>query len=182
MDLISWAIAAALLTSPAEPKTNGQDVYISEVYLQFAAIGLEVMDVRETEHIFRRGYFTVCDLRVMRDRYERLADAPRSHDSNMFLNAALLNELLASNRTYYQQQEAQLQVEVLHKASFVASMEEADELYRILFYAKSACDRDYNISTRRQALKDLREKIGYRDFYAGVLPPHLPIWRFQSID
>jgi len=31
-------------------------------------------------------------------------------------------------------------------------------------------------------LRNLRDLIGEQAIQAGLLPPHIPIWRFQSID
>ena len=34
----------------------------------------------------------------------------------------------------------------------------------------------------RSALADLREVLGYVDFYAGRMPPPVPVWRFWRAD
>ena len=39
-----------------------------------------------------------------------------------------------------------------------------------------------NLFKRRKALSKLRDIIGEENFYNGILPPIVPVWRFQLID
>lgn len=43
------------------------------------------------------------------------------------------------------------------------------------------CDY-YYVAVRRQALKDLRERIGSVAYYCGTMPPAVPVWRFRRVD
>jgi hypothetical protein len=43
------------------------------------------------------------------------------------------------------------------------------------------CDY-YYVTVRRLALKRLRELVGDEAYYAGNLPPCVPIWRLQEMN
>jgi hypothetical protein len=61
-------------------------------------------------------------------------------------------------------------------------MQEADRLYQVWDTVRDArCDY-YYVTVRRQALKRLRDMLGSDAYYSGVLPPHVPLWRFQRVD
>ena len=64
-------------------------------------------------------------------------------------------------------------------SSYVA---EADRLYHIWDLVRDAGSDCYYVTYRRQALAALREAIGRGDYYRGVLPPHVPVWRFGRRD
>ena len=43
----------------------------------------------------------------------------------------------------------------------------------------TACEY-YYVTVRRQALKRLRHMVGHDDYFAGILPPYVPLWRFEE--
>ncbi len=60
-----------------------------------------------------------------------------------------------------------------------ATIQETDRLYQVWDKVRDArCDY-YYVTVRRTALKDLRALIGDQAYYAGDLPPCVPLWRFE---
>ena len=78
--------------------------------------------------------------------------------------------------------DARQAVELVHWWEFREAVQEADRLYQVWDNVRDArCDY-YYVTVRRHALQKLREAIGPEAYYAGCLPPHVPVWRFQRID
>jgi hypothetical protein len=61
-------------------------------------------------------------------------------------------------------------------------LRETDDLYRVWDAIRDARCESFYITTRRMALKRLRDLIGPEAYYAGHLPPYVPTWRFQEKD
>ena len=60
--------------------------------------------------------------------------------------------------------------------------EETKELYKIHDLLDDCFHDGFNLLKKRKSLFQLRKKIGEQDFYAGLLPPPVPIWRFELFD
>lgn len=59
---------------------------------------------------------------------------------------------------------------------------ECERLWSIYDYAYYSQQKDYSDEQRRQWLWELRELLGDRDYYQGLLPPPVPVWSFRVID
>jgi hypothetical protein len=177
-------LAAALLTAPAD-----QDVAVGpELFgtvapaVQKLALQWEILDPREVKYVLTRPEDFTADLKLLQRRYHELANAPPVSDCLRFPDRAVVSDLLAFNRAYRQQMDARQAVEPVHGWEYREAVQEADRLYQIWDNVRDArCDY-YYITVRRHALLKLRETLGPEDFYAGRLPPHVPLWRFQRID
>jgi hypothetical protein len=99
-----------------------------------------------------------------------------------FPDRGLINELLSFNRAYRQHLDSRQALDLTCWWELHEALQEADRLYQIWDTVRDArCDY-YYVTVRRQALKKLREAVGPQAYYAGCLPPHVPVWRFARID
>ena len=62
------------------------------------------------------------------------------------------------------------------------ALKETEELYKVHDLLDDAFYESFNLFRKRKALCDLRDLIGEKDFYNGILPPCVPIWRFELFD
>jgi hypothetical protein len=181
---LSYLMALALLTTPPDaPEGAGLEGY---AYLrptvQALAVQWEVLDPREVRYILARPEDFVADLTLLRRRFQDLANAPNLSDGLRFPDRATVNDFLAFNRAYRQHIDVRQPVELAHWWELRTALQETDQLYQIWDMVRDArCDY-YYVTVRRQALKRLRELIGEEDYYAGRLPPVVPVWRFQRIN
>jgi hypothetical protein len=179
-----YLLAAVLLAGPAD-----RDVPVGpELFgtvgpaVQQLALKWEILDPREVRYVLTRPEDFAADLKLLQRRYHELANAPPVSDCLRFPDRAVVSELLAFNRAYRQQMDARQAVELVHWWEFREAVQEADRLYQVWDNVRDArCDY-YYVTVRRHALKKLRDTIGDEDYYAGKLPPHVPVWRFQRID
>jgi hypothetical protein len=184
MITLDYLLAAALLTAPAD-----RDVAITPdrfgtlgSAVQKLALQWEILDPREVRYVLTRPEDFTADLKLLQRRYHELANAPPVSDCLRFPDRGVVSELLAFNRAYRQQMDTRQQVELVHWWEFREAVQEADRLYQIWDNVRDArCDY-YYVTVRRHALKKLRDTIGPEAYYAGTLPPHVPVWRFQRID
>jgi hypothetical protein len=178
-------LAVSLLTCPVDAtETVVAPEHLASVRptLQDLAISLEVLDPREVRYVLTRGEDFAADLKLLRRRYRELGDAPPLHDCMRFPDRALINDLLSFNRAYRQHLDSRQSLEGTYWWELREVLQEADRLYQIWDLVRDArCDY-YYVTVRRQALKKLRDTIGYANYYNGTLPPHVPVWRFARID
>jgi hypothetical protein len=180
-----YLLAVALLTGPSDitEATVCPDTFASvSPTLQSLAIQWEILDPREVRYVLTRPEDFVSDLKLLRRRYQELADAPPLTDSYRFPDRASVSELLAFNRSYRQQLDSRQSVELVRWWELREAVQEVDRLYAIWDTVRDArCDY-YYVTVRRQALKRLKDTLGQEAYYRGDLPPHIPLWRFQRID
>jgi len=150
--------------------------------LQTLAIQSEILDPRELRYILARKDDFVSDLNLLRRRQRDLSFAPAVSDCTRFPERAIVSDLLAFNRAYRQHVDVRQPVELLHWWELRVALQETDRLYQIWDTVRDArCDY-YYITVRRQALKRLKEMVGDDAYYAGNLPPCVPLWRFQKLN
>jgi hypothetical protein len=182
---LSCALAVALLTTPSErieTTAAAEEYSYLRPTLQKVAIAWEILDPREVRYVLTRAEDFSADLKLLRRRQHELADAPPLDDCNRFPQRTLINELLSFNRTYRQHLDSRQALDPTGRWDLHEALQEADRLYQIWDTVRDArCDY-YYVTVRRQALKKLRESIGPQSYYAGSLPPHVPVWRFARID
>jgi hypothetical protein len=184
MFTLDYLIAAVLLAAPAERDIAiGPDLFGTVgPAVQKLALKWEILDEREKRYVLARPEDFAADLKLLQRRYHELANAPPVSDCLRFPDRAVVSELLAFNRAYRQQMDARQAVELVHWWEFREAVQESDRLYQVWDNVRDArCDY-YYVTVRRHALKKLRDTIGPEDYYAGRLPPHVPVWRFQRID
>jgi hypothetical protein len=185
MFAFEYVMAAALLTAPEESAALKQPPPLYDALrpaLQELAIRWEIMDPREKRYVLARPEDFQADLKLLCRRYRRLLDAPRLADCYRFPDRATINDLLAFNRTYRQFLTARQPVDLVHAEELREALNETDQLYQVWDAVRDARCNYYYVTVRRQALQQLRTLIGERAYYAGILPPHVPLWRFPEID
>ena len=165
-------ICLALLTGPDDPFPDGIApapwIQLLREPLADFAESLEIMDIRERPYILGRDDDISNDVRLLRRRRIELLNT--------------LSRNLAFNRQFRQELERRHCVDLAQAHVLQAVMHETDNLHRIWDLAHDSMCSNYYIVYRRQALRNLRDLIGEQAIQAGLLPPHIPIWRFQSID
>jgi hypothetical protein len=178
-----YLLAVALLTAPVDGSEPTPDVYASlSPTIQAVAIQWEILDPREVRYVLTRSEDFASDLKLLRRRYQELANAPPVSDCQRFPDRATISDLLTFNRAYRQHLDSRLSVELVRWWELREAVQEADRLYQVWDTVRDArCDY-YYVTVRRQALKRLRDTIGPEAYYGGNLPPHVPLWRFQRID
>jgi hypothetical protein len=182
---LNCALAVALLTTPSEQIESAaaaeEFIYLRPT-LQKVALSWEILDPREVRYVLTRAEDFPADLKLLRRRQRELADAPPLCDCTRFPQRTLINELLSSNRAYRQHLDSRQALDPTGRWELHEALQEADRLYQIWDTVRDArCDY-YYVTVRRQALLKLREAIGPHSYYAGCLPPHVPVWRFARID
>jgi hypothetical protein len=180
-----YLLAVALLTSPADaadPAVSAERFAVLRPTLQQVAVQWEILDPREVRYVLAHHEDLASDLQLLRRRYRDLADAPVLSDGLRFPDRAVVSELLAFNRAYRQRVDNCQAVEMVHWWELRETVQETDRLYQVWDTIRDARCEYYYVTVRRQALKRLRELIGEEAYYAGNLPPHVPVWRFQWID
>jgi hypothetical protein len=146
------------------------------------ALDWEILDSREAPGMLTSPESAGRDLEMLRRRYRDLRDAPSAADAYRFPGRAMINEYLAFNRAYKTFVESREPMEVGDRTDIRGAAQEADELYDIWNTLKEARTEYYYITVRRAALKRLRDLLGEDAYQGAILPPHVPIWRFQEVD
>lgn len=151
--------------------------------IQQLAVMMELMDEREVRWVMMRPEDFHTDLSLLRQRYKELRDAPSVHDSERFPERSTVNDYLAFNRAYRDHLDKSRPAAAFdHRTQlYTDAIRETDQLYQIWDTVRDARCEFYYVTVRRQALKNLRERIGYDAYYRGSLPPWVPTWRFQEL-
>jgi len=178
---LDYLLAVLLLTVSPEPaqlmETPGMFAAV-RLPLRSLAVEWEILDPREVRYILARPEDFAADVKLLRRRYQELALAPGVNDSLRFPERTTVNELLAFNRSYRQLLDVRQPLELVHGWELRMVLQETDRLYQVWDSVRDARCPYYYVTVRRQALKRLRDLIGDDSYYAGNLPPCVPLWRF----
>ena len=174
--------ALALLTAPPTNDEHIPDPYQNVApAMQRVAVCLEILDPREARYILSRAEDFTSDTNLLRRRYQELKDAPWLVDSERFPKREEVNELLAFNRAYRQYIDLRQIVERSKWWEYQTILQETEQLYQIWDTVRDTRCEYYYVTVRRQAMLRLRDEIGKENYYAGILPPYVPLWRFQLL-
>jgi len=122
------------------------------------------------------------ELGYVRRHWRELADAPALADCERFPQPALIKECREFNRSYQRMLEARSQVVLYGQDAFRETLCETHRLGEIWGLLETATCPAQSWVCRRRALLQLRERLGPEAYYAGTLPPSVPLWRFQLIE
>lgn len=181
-------LLAAMLLSGSGPSELRDP---SAVQKQFPAMRLalvslalewEILDPREVRYVLSREDDFASDLRMLQRRYSELDDAPFLCDGFRFPDRAAVNELLVFNRAYRSFLEVRQPMQVQQGGYLRAVLKEVDHLYQVWDTVRDSRCEYYYVTVRRQALKHLRDLVGDDAYYKGLLPPHVPVWRFENLN
>jgi hypothetical protein len=182
---IDYVLAVALLSAPADtvdPPEAAQRYAYLQPTLQAVAIEWEILDPREARFFLTRDEDFVSDLNILRRRHADLADAPPLYDCIRFPNRDVVDDMLTFSRAYRQNLEARMTMETIGWWDLYEAHVEADQLYEVWDLVRdSVCDY-YYVTVRRQALKQIKEKVGDAAYFNGTMPPPVPVWRFARMD
>lgn len=178
-------LAVALLTAPGDDFTAADLMPwlgVLRPALTDVAIHFEVLDPRETRYMLARDEDVATDLNLLRRRARDLLGGPPANDVCRFPGLGVIPDLLTANRAYRRYLEARQLVELSHALSLREALCETDQLYRIWDTLREARGEHQPVPQRRLALVRLRRLVGETAYYAGSLPPSVPVWRFTRID
>jgi hypothetical protein len=109
-------------------------------------------------------------------------DAPPLEDVYRFPTLEQAHHAWVFNSLYREQMEARRAFQRHRYDEITRALEEAAQLARAWDQVWIARCEGCSDRRRRLALKGLRELIGPEDYYAGRMPPPVPLWRFVEID
>jgi hypothetical protein len=166
-------IAAALLLGPKDIPVDPAIVTAVRPQLVALAISAEILDPREKTSI--TGLGASADLAYLQGRWHDFLDVPKLGMCEFFPERKQVTEWLAFNRT--------MRADLVHWRSmggvyddeFIQAISETDRLYQVWDTVRDARCEFYYVTVRRQALQLLRELIGDEAFYAGRMPPPVPV-------
>lgn len=182
---LDYALAIGLLTTPvetADPPPPVPEMVTVRPTLQALAVSWELIDPREVHCWLAPSEDFEADLKLLRRRYHDLVDAPPLADCVRFPDHELVSELLSFNRNYRQHLDDRRSFDIANSWDLHEALRETDWLYEVWDTVRDARCESYYVTVRRRALKKLRETVGPASYYAGNLPPHVPIWCFGHID
>ena len=185
MNAWSFALAAALLTTPPEvpdPPPDVQDWPAVQEAIQSLAVEWEILDPREVRYVMARIEDWENDIALLRRRYQELKDAPKLSDAQRFPDRNTVAELLAFNRAYRRHLDSRQPLEQDRGHGLRTALKETDYLYQVWDSVRDARCEYYYITVRRQALKRLRQMVGPEAYNTAELPPYVPLWRFQEMN
>jgi hypothetical protein len=186
MTFAEWILAAALLSSPLsgdlqDPGALKDQFPTLRIPLVTLALEWEILDPRETRYVLARPEDMLSDLQMLRRRYQELDGAPPLADAARFPDRTVVNELLVFNRAYRKYLEERQPIEPAHASELRTVLQEVDHLYQVWDAVRDARCEYYYVTVRRQALKRLHDLMDEEDYALGLLPPHVPLWRFQQV-
>lgn len=172
-------ISAVLLTSPGA-EVKGLHPWVSVTYPSLLALAVEaeIIDPRGVPiYVYMRDEtYMVERLSNLRDLYQELHDAPMLAECQRFPGYPLIVEMIAANRQFRAELGQRLAIDLVHQGPILEAIEQTEQLYRIWSEAKDVQGEHYYVTVRRQSLRTLRGIIGPEAFYAGTMPPPLPLW------
>jgi hypothetical protein len=109
-----------------------------------------------------------------------IPELPPLADAERFPPHAVVSDALAFNRAYGDYLECCFQLQGHHEAWLTQALAETHAL-ACVWEALADVQQPYGCeSWRRQRLADLRDLLGPLAYAAGILPPPVPLWRFQK--
>lgn len=167
-------VAFAVLNGDVKVQENDFYFYANPIHqVQSEILGLHISRISSKCFVENILYLSNC--------WTEIKDAPPLSDLN-FLPYELCNGNMEFNRKYA--------LDIYNKLSFYLDsnpnydyynniLNETNIIYNIwtnLYYSNA---NYYSVYTRRLFLKEVREQIGYENYYSGNMPPSVPIWRFS---
>lgn len=136
-------------------------------------IDMQIADPREQGCLLTQE--PVCDLAMLQSRYVEFAGLPPLEDCLRFPTQKFVTDMLAQNRSFRAGLEARLQLDEIHALVIRDAIVETDQCYQVWDSVRDASCSYYYVTVRRQSLGALRSLIGAESYYAGQLPPWVPM-------
>ncbi|MCE9534632.1 MAG: hypothetical protein K8T89_26455 [Planctomycetes bacterium] len=179
------AFAASLIVAPSGtpfPEVEQTEWVGVQAAIWTTAINWEILDPRETNFIVSRREDMKNDIEILRKRYNELKGAPLLNDAKRFPERAAVSEMISFNRALRNHIDGRQHLETDRGAEHRDMLFETDRLFTFWDAVRDARCDFYYVTTRRLALKRVRDLIGNDAYYSGNLPPYVPTWRFQEKD
>jgi len=173
-----YLLALALFQSPVDVPVSQQIFDYLAPSLRQVVVDLELADKGNKDFTqFKNFKDDLIRLRILDDA---LAECPRIQDLERFPKPEHVEQCRNFNRRYRENLEARLYTESNFLALQMAIEETrtVDEPWKHLWDAHN----EPWIVRRREALRDLHQKIGHKAYYSGMMPTYVPLWRFKLMD
>ena len=173
------ALAILLLTTPLDPAELGPLLDdVMPAFLQ-VAVAAEVLDVREEQFFEGLSRDPAGDVRVLRQRYQNLLNAPSLAECERFLERKLIEEYLVFNRDYRKHLAQAL--DWGYSEHVQMAIHDVDQCHFAWSLLRDAQCRYYYTNVRRQSLRQLRDVVGAEAFYSSQMPPPVPLAHFPRM-
>jgi hypothetical protein len=182
MNAADLILAAALLSAPAgtpEPIPDADHWPRMRAAVIQVATARQVIDPREARYTLTGPGQWQGDLDILRARNADLIDAPRVEDADWLPPTDIINELIRFNRAHRAYLKDRQLWESDRATLYADVINETDRLYRVWDAAREAKGEWCYVTFRRQALRNLRDRIGPEMWGRNELPPAVPEWRFR---
>lgn len=180
----SMVLALAIIMSPVDKNVN-YDKYDSvdmRHSLMAVSIQLELMDPREVSHWWNYRQFN-DGCKELQVRYADLVDCPEVADSLRFPSREFCRNALEFNWNYTQHLENHLEIACdIDKPWIEEAIKESIQLRRLWSSLEDTQAGYYYVYVKRRALREVRDTVGLKNYYQGILPPYVPLQYFQRID
>ena len=171
------ALTLLLILSPVAPPVPHRAPEPLWRSLKRVALALEVVGPHERWIDDYRS-----EVAYVRLHWRELADAPGLADADWLPPPSVTRDCRCFNLRYQRFVELRARVQLHHRDEWEEVLREAQQLGETLCLVDAATCPTRSWVCRRQALEQLRERIGPERFYAHELPPCVPLWRFQVAD
>lgn len=174
-----FVLAAALLTAePDQPIPAMDCIELLRPSILALAIDAEIIDPREKNFLLIQNI--PQDIAMLQKRNEELLSMPHLGEVKNFSNRKTINELLTINRSFKNDLQKRLEIDLVHENEIRNAIIETDQLYQAWDCLRDAqCDY-YYVSVRRQALGLYKSLVGDRSFYSGEFIPYIPFWHIAK--
>ena len=115
----------------------------------------------------------------VRRHWHELAFAPPLSDCDRLPPLYLARECTCFASGYQHCLELRRQLSLHREEELAATLREAQDLAAVWALVETAACPNQSWAARRRALMNLRERLGPEAYYAGDLPPCVPLWRFE---
>ena len=168
---LDFVLSLVLLTSPPDAPPGLPCVQLHSI--QAAAEALELMGSDERRTFFFQESDWRVDLQCVRGRYQSVQFAPPADDLDRFPSQDVCQDCMDVNRRY---RSWLVERKALDRSIWLdEAIVECDVSYDLWQLCHSAhmewCGRVF----RREKLQEMRDRIGPVAYYAGAMPPALPV-------
>jgi hypothetical protein len=146
-------------------------------------IDWELLDPHEANGLyFRLPQDYKIDLRINQERWKSLKDAPKASDCLMFPCRENLKQSMEFNRACWRILNQRLGISLADDDWIREACADCETIYSIYNMAFNAACTNSWIYDRRKCLMILRDRmLGPEDYYAGILPPPIPLYLLREI-
>jgi len=170
-------LIAVLLNAPADavkPISPTTHVFVEVIAPAVFAVALnaELFDPREC----RSSLYSGIDLyNMLHERWREAQQLPSLSDFPRPPDGIILQKLRAINRTYRGELTDRVAIDWIYADAIQAAICDTDAIYQVLSEIADAIHPYYYVSVRRRSWANVRRLMGDEAFYAGWLPPPVPL-------